>query len=82
MAYFNYRNLDPTEFEALALDVMQRRLGCKLYRYAQGTDGGIDLCNNIKKKDIVVQCKRYQQGSFKDLYGLLKEGREAENRES
>ena len=72
MAYFNYRNLDPTEFEALALDVMQRRLGCKLYRYAQGTDGGIDLCNNIKKKDIVVQCKRYQQGSFKDLYGLLK----------
>lgn len=55
MAYFNYRNLDPSEFEAFALDVMQRLLGCRLYRYAQGKDGGIDLCDNILEKHIVVQ---------------------------
>lgn len=72
MAYFNYRNLDPTEFEALAKDVMERRLGRRLFRYAQGQDGGIDLCDDISKKHIVVQCKRYQQGSFDNLYGVLK----------
>lgn len=72
MAYFNYRNLDPTEFEALALDVMQRLLGYRLFRYAQGKDGGIDLCDNISEKRIVVQCKKYQQGSYSNLLSVLK----------
>ena len=70
MAYFNYRNLDSTEFEALAKDVMERLLGCRLFRYGPGTDRGIDLCNDNKR--IVVQCKRYQQGSFDKLYSVLK----------
>lgn len=72
MAYFNYRNLDPTEFEALAKDVMERILGCRLFRYGQGKDGGIDLCDNIRKKHIIVQCKKYHQGSFDSLYSVLK----------
>ena len=71
MAYFNYRNLDPTEFEALARDVMERLLSCRLFRYGQGKDGGIDLCDNIKDKHIIVQCKKYQQGSFDSLYRVL-----------
>ena len=70
MAYFNYRNLDPTEFEALAKDVMERLLGCSLNRYGPGQDDGIDLRDD--KKRIVVQCKRYQQGSFDKLYSVLK----------
>ena len=40
MVYLDYRNLTPNEFEALAKDVMERRLGCRLFRYAQGGDGG------------------------------------------
>ena len=64
MAYFNYRNLDPTEFEALAKDIMERLLGRRLFRYGQGKDGGIDLCDDIKEKHIIVQCKKYQQGSY------------------
>lgn len=72
MAYFNYRNLDPTEFEALAKDVMERLLGCRLFRYGQGKDGGIDLCDDIREKHIIVQCKNYQQGSFDKLYSILK----------
>ena len=72
MAYFNYRNLDPTEFEALARDVMERLLGCRLFRYGQGKDGGIDLCDDIREKHIIVQCKKYQQGSFDSLYSVLK----------
>ena len=70
MAYFNYRNLDPTEFEALAKDVMERILGCSLNRYGPGPDDGVDLCDD--RKHIVVQCKRYQQGSFGSLYSVLK----------
>ena len=72
MAYFNYRNLDPTDFEALAKDVMERVLGCKLYRYGDGSDGGIDLSDDSKKHKIVVQCKRYHQGAFSNLLGVLK----------
>ena len=72
MAYFNYRNLDAAEFEALAKDVMERILGCRLFRYGQGKDGGIDLCDDIREKHIVVQCKRYPQGSFDYLYSVLK----------
>ena len=71
MAYFNYKNLDPTEFEALARDVMERLLGCKLFRYGQGKDGGVDLCDDIRYKHIIVQCKNYQQGSFDSLYRVL-----------
>ena len=72
MAYFNYRNLDSTEFEALAKDVMERLLGRSLFRYGQGKDGGIDLCDDIREKHVVVQCKKYQQGSFDNLYNVLK----------
>ena len=72
MAYFNYRNLDSTEFEALAKDIMERLLGRNLYRYGQGKDGGIDLCDDIREKHIVVQCKKYQQGAFDNLYNVLK----------
>ena len=72
MVYLDYRNLTPNEFEALAKDVMERRLGCRLFRYAQGGDGGIDLCDDISKKHIVVQCKNYLSGSFNRLYSVLK----------
>ena len=72
MAYFNYRNLDPAEFETLAKDVMERLLGCRLFRYGHGKDGGIDLCDDIREKHTIVQCKKYQQGSFDSLYSVLK----------
>ena len=58
-ANFNYRNLESAEFEALAKDVMERLLGRSLYRYGQGKDGGIDLCDDIREKYIDVQCKKF-----------------------
>ena len=72
MSTFNYRNLSTPDFEALALDVMQRILGVNLYRFGLGSDDGIDLCNNIETLQIVVQCKNYQQGSFNRLFSDLK----------
>ena len=58
MPHLNYMNLSPDDFERLAQDIMQRVLGVKLHRYTPGPDDGIDLCNNIKTNEIVVQCKR------------------------
>lgn len=71
MASYNYKNLDTAGFEALAKDVLERILNCKLERFGTGKDGGIDLCDDIKKKTIVVQCKNYQQSSFSKLYSVL-----------
>ena len=73
MSHFNFQNLAPDEFEALAKDVMQRLLGIRLFRYAPGQDGGIDLCNNISTNETVVQCKRYEQGQFQNLAQRLRE---------
>lgn len=70
MPIFNYKNLSSYDFEVLALDIMQRILGVNLYRYAPGRDGGIDLCDDIRTHNIVVQCKRFSQ--FSDLKRILK----------
>ena len=61
MANFNYRNLEPTEFEALAKDVMERLIGRSLYRYGQGKDGGIDLCDDIRENsDMLIIIKAFK----------------------
>ena len=41
---YDLRNLNDYEFEALSLDIMQKILDTKLYRFPKGKDGGIDLC--------------------------------------
>ena len=78
MAHFNYQNLSPEEFEALAKDVMQRLLGVSLFRYAAGQDGGIDLCENVLTHRIIVQCKRYAQNVQVLLQSLKAERKKLE----
>ncbi|MBO4679996.1 MAG: restriction endonuclease [Lachnospiraceae bacterium] len=63
MGRLNYNNIDPTEFEALARDVMSRKLGVSLNRYGAGKDGGIDLSDDACNPTIIVQCKRYDSSS-------------------
>lgn len=61
MANFNYRNLEPTEFEALAKDVMEKLIGRSLYLYGQGKDGGIDLCDDIRENsDMLIIIKAFK----------------------
>ena len=61
MTNCNYRNLEPTEFEALAKDVMERLIGRSLYRYGQGKDGGIDLCDDIRENsDMLIIIKAFK----------------------
>ena len=40
---YNYNNLSDFEFEILCKDIMQKKLGIKLYTFQKGRDGGIDV---------------------------------------
>lgn len=68
----NYQNLSDVEFEYIACDVMSRMLETKLRRFGPGKDGGIDLTNNLRTKEIVVQVKHYIKSSVADLIRALK----------
>ena len=45
----NYSNLNDVEFEYLCQDIMSKKLGTSLRRFAAGKDGGIDLTKIIDK---------------------------------
>lgn len=51
---------------------MSEKLGVQLRRFAAGRDGGIDLVNNVCKKDIIVQVKHYIKTDISGLLSSLK----------
>lgn len=69
---YNLYALDSQEFELLCQDIMQKKLGKKLYSYPSGRDGGIDLSDNKINPKIIVQVKHYIKSSYKDLMRVLK----------
>jgi DNA replication protein DnaC len=64
----NYSNLNDVEFEYLCQDIMSKRLGIDLRRFAAGKDGGIDLADSTCKPKIIVQVKHYIKT---DVNGLI-----------
>ena len=68
----NYTNLNDVEFEALCQDIMQRKLGIRLQRFAPGRDGGVDLTDDAALHNIVVQVKHYMGTSTSGLIRSLK----------
>lgn len=68
----NYGNLNDVEFEYLCQDIMSRKLNKSLQRFATGKDGGIDLTDNVVKKNIIVQVKHYVKSDTKHLISSLK----------
>lgn len=68
----NYALLNDVEFEYLCQDIMQKKLGIALRRFAAGRDGGIDLVDDVVKKNIIVQVKHYQKSTFSTLLRSLK----------
>lgn len=68
----NYANLNDMEFEALCQDIMTRRLGVQLRRFAPGKDGGVDLTDDAAHHNIVVQVKHYIGTSTSGLIRTLK----------
>ena len=67
----NYANLSDVEFEALCRDLMSRRLGVELRRFAPGRDGGVDLTDDTVARNIVVQVKHYQKSDIATLLRSL-----------
>jgi len=68
----NYANLNDVEFEALCKDIMERKLGVTLRRFAPGRDGGVDLTDDVNSKNIVVQIKHYRNSTTTQLVNSLK----------
>lgn len=68
----NYGNLNDVEFEYLCQDIMQEKLGIEIHHFAVGCDGGIDLCDNVHTKNVIVQVKHYYNSTVAQLILSLK----------
>ncbi len=65
MNQYNFKVLTWEEFEEFTKDLLSAETGLQFQAFANGPDGGVDLrhSHNGNKRDIVVQCKRYQDAS-------------------
>ena len=68
---FNFSNLNDVEFEYLCKDIMERKLGMPLQRFAAGRDGGVDLTDDVHRKNVVVQVKHFIRASVSQLISSL-----------
>lgn len=68
----NYANLNDIEFESLCKDIMEKKLGIPLRRFAPGKDGGVDLTDDVNLKSTVVQVKHYRNSTTTQLVTSLK----------
>ena len=69
---FNFNNFSDFEFEILCKDIMQKKLGIKLYTFPRGRDGGIDITNDPASRTLVIQVKHYINSKYADLISSLK----------
>ena len=68
----NFSNLNDVEFEYLCKDVMSKMLGVDFQRFGAGRDGGIDLTDDVSKKNVIVQVKHYVKTDFSGLIASLR----------
>ena len=69
---YNLSNLNDYEFEVLAKDIMEIKLGIKLHRFSRGRDSGIDLCDSNNSLEIMIQVKHFIKSTRNDLMTSLK----------
>lgn len=68
---YNLDNLNYSEFEHLACDILSKKLGIIFYTYPDGRDEGIDLSNKNKSEMIIAQVKHYKKSPFSKLKRAL-----------
>ena len=72
MLDYDFRILQPSEFECFSRDLLQAREEIFIESFADGRDKGIDFRFAYNKdKTCIVQCKRYKE--WKELKGKLKD---------
>lgn len=70
---YNLGVLNDKEFEDLAKDLLDSKMGYDFEIFKSGKDGGIDLrYGKRKQNEIVVQVKHYINSKYSDLIGQLK----------
>ncbi|MBR6150990.1 MAG: restriction endonuclease [Lachnospiraceae bacterium] len=69
---YDFSNLSDEDFEYLCKDIMGKKLGIELMRFSTGKDGGIDLTDDVDKKNIVVQMKHYYNTNISGLFASLR----------
>ena len=62
---YNYNNLSDFEFEILCKDIMQKKMGIKLYTFQKGRDGGIDVTDDPKNRKVIIQVKHYINSKYR-----------------
>lgn len=71
MADYDFKILQPSEFECLSRDLIQARDGVYIESFTEGKDGGIDFRYAMSKdKTAIIQVKRY--ATYGSLYAALK----------
>ncbi len=72
MTDYDFRVLQPSEFECFSRDLLQSRENIFIESFADGRDKGVDLRFAYNKdKTCIVQCKRYKE--WNELKNHLKE---------
>lgn len=73
MSNYDFSTLNPTDFEKLVCDLLNKQIGVKntstFRSFKEGKDKGIDLLLSTKDNDleIVVQVKHYNKSTFSTL---------------
>ena len=71
MADYDFKILQPSEFECLSRDLIQARDGVFIESFTAGKDGGIDFRYALSKdKAAIIQVKRYK--TLASLLSILK----------
>lgn len=71
MINYNFKILQPIEFECLSRDLLQARDEVFIESFTEGRDGGIDFRYALSKDKLsVIQVKRY--ASYQSLLSVLK----------
>lgn len=68
----NLGNLSDVDFEYLCKDIMSKELNVNLRRFGPGRDHGVDLVDDVNKKNIVIQVKHYINSNHQSLLSSLK----------
>jgi len=77
---YNLNTLNDYEFELLCKDIMEYKLGKKLYTFPRGKDQGIDICDSKRSPEIIIQAKHYIKSKYNDLVRVLRKELEKVNK--
>ena len=64
----NYNNLNDVEFEELCQDIIEKKLGVQLHRFAEGRDGGIMPAQEREFPSLGIQ---FSVDLFQDRMGQV-----------